>query len=145
MTFHAPTTCAPMIRALTLILLIAAPARAQEGLAPDRFLDLAEGRTLTFVDAMSGALVGRERFLPGGRTIYVRADGTCAHGAVTVRGPELCFDYDDEPPGTPSHCWWPIREDSGLSVRLADSGVPGAQDVTAVTDEPLACEGTPVG
>ena len=113
-----------------------------EPLSPETFLDIAEGRTLTFADA-SGALVGVERFLEDRRTVWMRADGTCAYGRVTVRGPEVCFDYDDDGPGEGPHCWWPLREGSDLLVRLADASREEVQRITEITDEPVACAAAP--
>ena len=133
----------PLTAFLVAALMAAAPTRAQESLAPEEFLRLAEGRTLTFADAGTGALVGTERFLPHRRTVWARADGTYAYGTVTVRGPEICFEYDDDALGEGPHCWWPLREDGGLSVRVADAGLEEVQRITSITDEPVACAAAP--
>ena len=130
-------------RLVAALLLCAAPACAQQSLTPEAFLGLVQGRTLTFADADTGTLVGVERFLPGGRTVWTRADGTCAYGTITVEGPELCFRYDDDGPGEGPHCWWPLREGLRLYVRLADAERNEVQRVTEITDEPLSCEALP--
>ena len=146
MTPSPRATTSPGRAAALLVALAAPPAAAQQSVAPEAFLDLAQGRTLTFSDAEDGALVGEEHFLPGRRTVWVRADGTCALGRVTVRGPELCFEYDDDAPGEGPHCWWPLREGSALYVRLADARRDARQRITAITaitDEPLACAAVP--
>lgn len=122
----------------------AAPASAQQSLTPEAFLGLAEGRTLTFVDAGSGGLVGIEQFLGRDRTVWARADGTCARGTVTVRGAEVCFAYDDDEPGEGPHCWWPLREGLQLFVRLADAERDSRQRVAAITDEPVICSDEPI-
>lgn len=124
-------------------LVVAAPAGAQQSLTPEAFLDLADGRTLTFVDGETDALVGVEQFLGRDRTVWARADGTCAFGLVTVRGPEVCFEYDDDGPDEGPHCWWPLREGFRLYVRLADAERESRQRIAAITDEPVACAGNP--
>ncbi len=121
---------------------LAAPALAQQSLTPEAFLEIARGKTLTFADADTGLLVGVERFLPGRRTIWTRADGTCAYGTVSIRGPELCFVYDDGP-GRGPHCWWPLREGTSLYVRLADAERSETQRITEIGDEPLSCAAVP--
>lgn len=127
----------------TLMAALAAPAGAQESLTPEAFLRLAEGKTLAFTDAGDGALVGIERFLPHRRTVWIRADGGCAHGTVTVEGPEVCFVYDDDAPGEGPHCWWPLREGAGVFVRIADAAFDEVQKVSEIADEPLSCEAEP--
>ena len=136
-------TRAPRLLAMLAAAALAAPASAQQSLSPEAFLDIARGRTLTFTDAETGLLVGVEQFLPGRRTVWARADGTCAYGTVSVRGPELCFVYDDDPAGRGPHCWWPLREGLRLFVRLADAERSQLQEVTEIGDEPLSCAAVP--
>ena len=138
-----PLPAVRSLAALALGALLATGAPAQETLAPEAFLDLAQGRTLTFADAGTGALVGTEQFLSRRRTVWARADGTCAHGTVTIRGPEVCFEYDDDAPGEGPHCWWPLREEGGLAVRVADAALDEVQRIVAITDEPVACAAVP--
>lgn len=126
------------------LLALAAPAGGQETLAPEDFLGLARGKTLTYVDPGDGRLIGVEHFLPGGRTVWLRADGRCAHGTVTVEGPEICYRYDDQEAGAAPHCWWPLREEGRLYVQVADAAREERQRITAITDEPLSCEAAPV-
>ena len=134
-----------MLRTAFLVALLAAPAAqpaaAQEMLTPDQFLDRANGRTLTFVDAPSGVLVGVEQFLSRSRSVYARADGTCAYGTVTVEGPELCFRYDDDPGRL--HCWWPFEAEGTMHVRLAEPDTGEVQRVDGVSDNPVMCRPQP--
>ena len=130
-----------MLRTALALALIAVPAAAQEMLTPDQFLDRANGHTLTFVDAPSGALVGVEQFLSRSRSVYARADGSCAYGTVTVEGPELCFRYDDDPGRL--HCWWPFESDGTLHVRLAEPDTGEVQRVDGLSENPVMCRPMP--
>ena len=135
-----------MLRAATALVLLALPAaapiaRAQESLTPDAFLDRAQGRTLTFVDGPSGALVGIEQFFGRDRSVYARADGSCAYGRVTVEGAELCFRYDDDAGRV--HCWWPFEADGQLHVRIASTVSDEVQRVETITDTPVDCRPVP--
>ena len=123
--------------------LTAAPARAQQSMTPEAFLSIAEGKTLTFRNALTGDLVGVEQFLSASRSVWARADGTCAYGTVTVEGPEVCFTYDDDAADEGPHCWWPLREGLRLYVRLADATRDETQEVTAISQEPVACTAAP--
>ena len=133
----------PLRLAAALLGLAAGSAGAQQSLAPEDFLALARGKTLTYVDPDTGALIGFEHFLPGGRTVWARADGRCAHGTISVEGPEICYRYDDAAPGEGPHCWWPLREEGRLYVRLADAAREERQRITAITEEPMSCEAVP--
>ena len=121
--------------------LAALGAAAQEMLTPDQFLDRAKGHTLTFVDAPSGVLIGTEQFISRSRSVYARADGTCAFGTVTVEGPELCFRYDDDPGR--AHCWWPFEMSGRLHVRLAEPDTGEVQRVDGLSDAPVICRPQP--
>ena len=130
----------PVLAALAAAV-IASGAAAQEMLTPDEFLDRARGHTLTFVDAPSGVLIGVEQFLSRTRSVYARADGTCAYGTVTVEGPELCFRYDDDPARL--HCWWPFQADGHMHVRLAQPDTGEVQRVDGMSDNPVMCRPQP--
>ena len=134
-----------VLRPLALLLAgaLAAPAAAQESVSPEAFLALAQGKTLTFVDVDTGLVVGIEHFLSARRTVWTRPDGTCAYGTVSVRGPEVCFVYDDDPVDRGPHCWWPLREGLDLYVRLADAEIEQTQQITEIDDEPLSCDAVP--
>ena len=148
---HRPPTQAPPPRSaaarraraagLALAMAAAWPAAAQESLTPDDFLDRAAGRTLTFVSTPEGRLVGTEQFLSRSRSVYARADGSCAYGQVTVEGPELCFRYEDDPGR--AHCWWPFAQDGTLHVRIADAASDEVQRVARIGDGPVTCTDAP--
>lgn len=127
-----------MLRA-ALLAVMAVPAAGQDLLTPDAFLDLAEGRTMTFVTEPGGALVGIEQFLTRDRTIWTRADGSCAYGIVTTTPLTVCFAYDDDPGR--QHCWYTYAVEGVPHVRETTSG--SIQRVDAITDEPVVCEPLP--
>ncbi|WGH79714.1 hypothetical protein [Jannaschia ovalis] len=118
---------------------LAAPAAAQEPMSPAAFLDALEGRTATFVMRDGGDLVGIERFLDRARTVWAHADGSCAYGTIMLRGPQVCFTYDDDP-GV-SHCWLPFR-DGETHVRSLSSGE--VQRISRIDDSYVGCDGEPL-
>ena len=129
------------MRALIALLAVlsTAPASAQDLLTPNDFLDLADGRTLTFVTEPGGFLVGIEQFLTRDQTIWTRADGSCAYGVVTTTPLTVCFAYDDDPGR--QHCWYTYSVDGVPHVRATDTG--SIQRVDRVGDEPVSCEALP--
>ncbi|MCK0167769.1 hypothetical protein MWU52_09445 [Jannaschia sp. S6380] len=103
-------------RVAAVALLLASPAGGVERVVtPEAFLDLVAGQTVSFALATDGSLVGVERFVDRKRSVWTRADGTCALGTISVHGAKICFVYDDTP-GRPS-CWWPFEEEGELYVR----------------------------
>ncbi len=128
-----------LIRLLVLACL-ALPATAQERLTPDQFLDLAEGKTLTFQTYPGGMLVGVEQFLSREQSRWARADGSCVIGEIFIDGPALCFAYPDDPR---DHCWWPLKVDDRLFVRFADLDAPSTQEIIKITERPVICEEVP--
>ncbi len=128
-----------MIRALCLILALAHAAEAQEQITPDAFLDRADQRTLTFELYPYGGVVGVEQFLSRARTVWATPDGTCTYGRIEVRGPQVCFIYEDLP--TPEHCWVPYDQ-QGLTVLISPQF--NIQKVTEVSRQPVICEDAPL-
>ncbi|MEL7165566.1 MAG: hypothetical protein AAGL96_08830 [Pseudomonadota bacterium] len=125
------------MRALILSLLCAGPALAQDQITAEEFLDRLEGRTATFVDFDSGNLVGVEEFLRRDRTVWARANGTCAYGVVYIDEGAVCFDYDDDPPGV-THCWWPFVREDAMYVLSRSSGQ--IQRISEIDDDGVSCE-----
>lgn len=118
---------------------LAAPSTALEQITTENFLARVTGRTATFIDYNNRELVGVEQFLSASRSVWARADGTCAFGTIYTKDSQVCFVYDDDPLGT-THCWFPFADDKGLWVVSADTG--GVQEVSEITDKPVNC--TPV-
>lgn len=122
-----------------LLALCAAPVQAQEQLTPDAFLDLALDRTLTFSSMRNGNTVGIEQFIR--RTLSVWADdtGRCTYGRIELRGPLICFLYEDAP--DPDNCWIPFMDEGTLLVMSQSSGE--VQRISDISDDPVICEGAP--
>lgn len=127
------------IKRLTLLGAIAIcagqAAGAQEQLTPDQFIDRAVNRTFTFEFFPNGGVVGVEQFLSRSRTVWATRDGICTYGKIEVRGPQICFIYDDLP--VPEHCWTPFDSEEGLVVV---AGPDSIQRVTRITNDPVICE-----
>ncbi|QUJ77163.1 hypothetical protein KDD17_03820 [Sulfitobacter albidus] len=129
-----------MIRALAFAALTATPLAAQEQISPDDFLDLAVGRTLTFRGVISGEVVGIEQFLRRDLSVWAGQDGRCTYGRIEVRGPFLCFIYEDYP--NPDNCWTTYSDDGALLVVSQTSFQ--TQRISDVSEKPVLCEGAPV-
>lgn len=123
-----------------LAVLAAAPTAAQEQIAPDRFLDLAVGRTLSFRSISNGTLVGIEQFLRRDLSVWAGEDGRCTYGRIEVRGPLLCFLYEDYT--DPDNCWTTYNDDGRLLVMSQSSFE--VQRISDISDTPVVCDGAPV-
>ena len=130
-----------MIRAALILIASAGHAAAQDQISADEFLDQLVGKTATFVVWGTDTLVGVEQFLRRDRTVWVRSDGSCAYGTVTVNGPLVCFAYDDERNGR-QHCWYPFVQDGELLV-LDDEG-DEVQAVSEISNTPVDCNPPPI-
>ena len=120
----------------------ATPLAAQDRLTPDQFLDLVEKRTASFSTFPGRQPVGTEQFLSRSRTVWARANGTCAYGLVTVEEGQVCFDYDDAAPGV-THCWVPFLRDARLFVASTDD-LGEVQEVIEISDAPVVCTQAPL-
>lgn len=129
-----------MIRTLALVALAATPLAAQEQIAPDDFLDLAVGRTLTFRSVATGDVVGIEQFLRRDLSVWAGRDGRCTYGRIDIRGPLLCFVYEDFP--DPDNCWTTYNDEGTLLV--VSQTTLQTQRISDVSDDPVLCEGAPV-
>ncbi|MEM6303549.1 MAG: hypothetical protein AAF744_02455 [Pseudomonadota bacterium] len=119
---------------------LAMPVQAQEQISPEAFLDQAVGNTLTFRSFDSGSVVGEEEFLRRDLSVWVQPNGRCTYGKIEIRGPRICFIYEDFP--DPDNCWLPFRYQDQIVVMAMGSGE--LQRVTEITDTPLSCEGAPL-
>ncbi|MEL6464073.1 MAG: hypothetical protein AAFQ58_03805 [Pseudomonadota bacterium] len=131
-----------VILTLALMAMTAGSAAAQDRLTPDQFLDLVDQRTASFATFPNRQPVGTEQFLSRTRTVWARANGTCAYGVVTTGDGQVCFDYDDDPPGV-RHCWVPFLRDARLFV-ASTSDLGEVQEVIDISDDPVACTQAPI-
>lgn len=118
---------------------LAQGAFAQQQITPDQFLDLAVGKTLTFRGYRSGALVGEEEFLRRDLSVWTDPAGRCTYGVIEIRGPQICFLYEDDP--DPENCWLIFRNEDELLVMSDNLEV---QQITRMRDVSLNCEAAPV-
>lgn len=127
------------VAAAAFALLIALPASAQEQITPDGFLDLALKRTLSFSSVRSGRLVGVEQFLRRDLSVWADDTGRCTYGRIEIRGPLLCFLYEDAP--DPGNCWIPFMDEGTLLVMAQRSNE--VQRISDISEKPVICEGAP--
>lgn len=126
---------------LTLMLWLGAggPSAAQDQISPELFLDQAVGNTLTFRGLSNNNFVGVEQFLRRDLSVWATANGRCTYGQIEIRGPLICFIYDDNP--DPGNCWTPFVDDGDLVV----VGVRGdMQRITQIEQRDISCEGAPL-
>ncbi|HRO12091.1 hypothetical protein [Amaricoccus sp.] len=128
--------------ALLALLLLAAPAAGQEILTPEAFEAMAEGRTLHFTHL--GRPYGAEQYLPGRRSIWRYADGSCTQGRWWAEGERICFRYDTDPE---AQCWRFLPRPGGLAAeRLEGAAATGfTVEMSRADTAPLACPGPKVG
>jgi len=133
-----------MIRraSLGLLLLLAAPAAAQEVLTPGEFEALAEGRTLHFT--YEGLPYGDEQYLPGRRSLWRYADGSCAEGVWWGEAERICFRYATDPE---AQCWRFLPRPGGLAAErvVGDTGTGFVVEMSHMDGTPLPCAGPYVG
>ncbi len=119
---------------------VAQGATAQTQISPEVFLDQAVGNTLTFNDSQDGHVVGVEKFLRRDQSVWAPDDGFCSYGVIKIRGPLICFLYEDYP--DPDNCWMPFMDERGLLVVSRSSFQ--VQRITAIDDTPVVCEDAPI-
>ena len=132
----------PEAKAALLLLLLAAPASAQETLTPDAFAALAAGHTLHFT--LDGMPFGAEQYLDGQRSLWRFEDGSCESGRWWGEGDRVCFDYGE---GHGAECWRFRRSDCGLKAALVkdDAETGFVLRLAGRDDAPLDCPGPSVG
>ena len=132
-----------VVAAFLALLLGTEPARALETGEPmtaEEFEAYVTGRTLTF--GINGQPYGIEQYLPGRRVIWAFIGEECREGSWFAMGPQICFEYDDEPGRL--HCWTFFAGPDGLIARSEGVGVNELVEVQQ-TDAPMYCPGPDVG
>ena len=118
---------------------LASPLAAQDQISPELVLDQAVGNTLTFRGFENNTYIGSEQFLRRDLSVWATANGRCTYGQIEVRGPLICFIYEDNP--DPGNCWTPFVQDGDLVV----AGVRGdLQRITQIERRDISCEGAPL-
>jgi len=116
------------------------PATAQQAITPQEFLDRMNGLTAWF--SAQNFLVGIEHFNGDGTSLWMRADGTCSIGAITVNEGQVCFTYEDNPDQT--YCWYPFVQ--GDTVTVESANVDGSvQTITRTSRSRLSCNAQGAG
>ncbi|THH39051.1 hypothetical protein E4Z66_05695 [Aliishimia ponticola] len=119
-----------------------APARGQEMISPESFLDIAEGRTLTFHSFPGNRLVGTEQFLSRSLSVWKTREYGCVYGRIWVEDRQICFLYEDI--DAVPDCWNVFRMDDRLLVRTPEAFGAQVQEVTEISDTPVGCPETPI-
>lgn len=133
----------PRLSAGLLALAVAAPAAAAEAMSADAFEALAEGHVLHFT--LQGVPFGAEQYLPGRRSLWQYADGSCAAGVWWDDGAgRICFRYEER---SDAQCWRFEGRPEALSAELVEQGVPTGfvLDLVGKDQTPLPCPGPDVG
>jgi hypothetical protein len=139
--FHQRQTLAAIAVALAALLPVAATAlEGVQPMSPDSFAAYSTGQTLTF--AIDGVPYGIEQYLPGQRVIWAFIGEECREGRWFAMGPQICFEYDNEPGRM--HCWTFYDTGEGLVAR--SEGI-GAADLVEVgrSPKPMHCPAPDVG
>ena len=126
--------------ALLLLLLPAASQLPDPKAAGDipvaEWRAMASGRTLTY--RINGELWALEHYYPGTNRVTLQLyDGTCMQGTWDYSDPLYCFHWE----GQGTACFRHVRVDDRILIIESRDGAdtPMTQDMTAVTDVPLAC------
>ena len=122
-----------------LLILLAAPAAAQEPMTAGAFDAFTHGRTLNY--SVDGVTYGAERHGPGRRVVWSRLDGTCAEGVWFPRADQICFLYETGVVG--ERCWTFARTPAGMEGRLASDPEDPRLYRMKRTDRVLDCPGAP--
>lgn len=126
--------------ALTLPLILAAPALAQTPMTVAEFEEWSTGRTLDYYD---GTLYwGSEQHLPDRLTLDADAEGTCRHGQWFPQNEAICFQYEDTE-GT--FCWTFWRDGDTVTAATVDADPTVLPYEVRATDAALPCPGPDVG
>jgi hypothetical protein len=128
--------------ALIVALVVAVQARAEGPVSPQAFEAMSVGRTLHFT--LEGKPFGAEQYVPGRRSLWRFADGTCEAGSWRAEGERICFTYERDPE---PQCWRMVEVGGRLRAALAGAG-DGAGlvlDLCHADDAPLPCPGPDLG
>ena len=123
------------MRSLLLVLTIASPAVAQDGMTGAEFDAYVTGRTITFRTDLNPSY-GIERYLPGRRVMWSTFDGICQYGVWFESKGDICFRYEHDP----EHKCWTIYDEPG-GLRGVFTTRPNTTVIYEIPDreDPLIC------
>ncbi|MEM9584249.1 MAG: hypothetical protein AAGA08_14160 [Pseudomonadota bacterium] len=128
------------LTAITFWLTSVGAITAQDQISPSSFLDRALGKTLSFTDLSTGALVGVEQFLRRDLSVWAETNGRCSYGRIEERGPLICFIYEQFP--NPDNCWMPF--DKGGQLMVMSTLSYQIQQISKISERPVQCEDAPL-
>lgn len=128
------------VPALTLTL-AATPALAQTPLSAEAFDQFTQGKTLYYF--RQGQAYGVEQYLPNRRVIWSFLDGQCQYGTWYQSGPQICFEYEENPNGP--QCWQFFLEDGQLRAVFEDGSTGDTPYVADEAPEDMLCFGPEIG
>jgi hypothetical protein len=132
----------PIAALLALLLLPAASQPPAERAAQavnipvQEWIAMATGRTLTY--RINGEFWALEHYYPGTNRVMLQLyDGTCMQGTWDYTEPLYCFHWQ----GQGTSCFRHARLGDDILIIETQDGIdtPMTQNMTAVTDVPLAC------
>lgn len=129
-----------ILRALALLLSLAAPAAAQTPMSGAEFEAYTTGKTLYF--SSGDVPYGVEEYFPGRRVRWSFLDGECKDGTWYEAQDHICFEYEDD---TPAQCWQFFEGPTGLRARFQGDSPGRELYETHQADEPMYCKGPRVG
>ncbi len=123
------------MRSLLLVLTLANPAMAQDGMTGAEFDAYVTGRTITFRTDLNPSY-GIERYLPGRRVMWSTFDGICQYGVWFESKGDICFRYEHDP----EHKCWTIYDEPG-GLRGVFTTRPNTTVIYEIPDreDPLIC------
>ena len=123
------------MRNLLLVVTLASPAVAQDGMTGAEFDAYVTGRTITFRTDLNPSY-GIERYLPGRRVMWSTFDGICQYGVWFESKGDICFRYEHDP----EHKCWTIYDEPG-GLRGVFTTRPNTTVIYEIPDreDPLIC------
>lgn len=123
------------MRSLLLVITLASPAMAQDGMTGAEFDAYVTGRTITFRTDLNPSY-GIERYLPGRRVMWSTFDGICQYGVWFESKGDICFRYEHDP----EHKCWTIYDEPG-GLRGVFTTRPNTTVIYEIPDreDPLIC------
>lgn len=124
-----------------LLLALAGPVYANDGMSAAEFDAYTLGKTLTFGSAGNDAY-GVEQYQPNRRVVWSFLDGECSNGVWYESKGSICFRYDFDPE---PKCWKFYDEPEGLRAVFMNRPKVSTLFEARNSSEPLICPGPDLG